>query len=188
MTATPREAATIEPACPAERDCAVPETIDILVADPRWESLRLAPLAERAFGAIFGRLGLSPEGREVSILACDDAEIARLNAEFRGKPAPTNVLSWPAFDLAPLQPGDPPPPPPPSTGFEDTLGDIAISYDTCAREAEERGIRLEDHVTHLLVHGMLHLLGYDHERDADAARMEALEVEVLATLGIANPY
>jgi len=163
-------------------------TVEILYEDARWQPAGLESLAEAACGAALAHLGLDQAEFEISLLACDDARIAELNAEFRGKPAPTNVLSWPAEDLAPEKDGAAPHPPsaPPAGPAE--LGDIAIAYDTCRREAEAQGIAFNDHVTHLVLHGCLHLLGYDHIRPQDAARMETLEVEILAKLGVADPY
>lgn len=168
----------------------MPAAIDVLIEDERWNSIKLTPLCNRAFAAVFADQGISGNGYEVSVMACDDARIAELNAEFRGKPAPTNVLSWPAHELAPLTAGDAPAPPPDITSnpMDAELGDIAISYDTCHREAETGNIAFEDHLTHLLIHSCLHLLGYVHETDADAARMEGLETKLLETLGIADPY
>ncbi len=125
---------------------------------------------------------------EVSVLGCDDARIGTLNAEFRGKPVATNVLSWPETDLAPADDGAAPTQPRPDPDGIHRIGDIAISYDTCLREAEAQGKPLADHVTHLLVHGTLHLLGYDHMRPQDAACMEALEVKILGKMGIPDPY
>ncbi|OWU70542.1 rRNA maturation RNase YbeY [Marinibacterium profundimaris] len=162
--------------------------VETITEDSRWEALDLEALADRAADAALTRLGLAPEAAEISLLACDDARIAVLNAEFRGKPAPTNVLSWPAEDLSPDTPGGDPLTPEPDPGGDLTLGDIAIAWDTCAREASAAGKPMADHVTHLVVHGVLHLLGYDHVDDADAARMEALEVEILSGLGLENPY
>ncbi|MAC79756.1 MAG: rRNA maturation RNase YbeY [Rhodobacteraceae bacterium] len=162
--------------------------IDILIEDDRWDALELDALADRAMGAALGHMGLDPDDCEVSLLACDDARIAVLNAEFRDKPTPTNVLSWPAEDLSPDTPGGDPLPPEPDPGGELSLGDIAIAYDTCAREAQAAGKPMQDHVTHLVIHGLLHLLGYDHVHDADAAVMEGLEAAILAGLGIENPY
>ena len=133
-------------------------------------------------------MGLDAEMCEVSVLGCDDARIAALNAEFREKPTPTNVLSWPAEELAAEEAGAPPAQPEPDFTGEIPLGDIAISYDTCAREAEAADKPMADHVAHLMVHGVLHLLGYDHIRDPDATLMERLEVEILGKLGIEDPY
>lgn len=166
------------------------EHVDVMIEDARWDGLNLSQLAERAFAATFDFLGLNRAGYEISVLGCDDTAIAGLNAEFREKATATNVLSWPAFDLAPEYAGGQPmaPPLPVSGPFETGLGDIAISFDTCTREALEQQIPVEDHITHLIVHATLHLLGYDHETDADAERMEALEIKALETLDIANPY
>lgn len=161
--------------------------VEITIEEPRWDVLGLERLAERVFTAGLGALGLEPEGCEISLLGCDDTRIADLNSEFRGKPTPTNVLSWPAQALAPGADGSPPPPEPDIFG-EMGLGDIAISYDTCAREAAAAGRNLEHHTAHLLLHGLLHLLGYDHIRDLDAEVMEALETKILGKLGIDDPY
>ena len=122
------------------------------------------------------------------MLGCDDARIAVLNGDFRDKPQATNVLSWPSEDLAAEEPGGTPYPPEPEDEEPHHLGDVALAYDTCAREAADRGIALEQHVTHLIVHGVLHLLGYDHMRDSDATLMERLEVEILGNLGLPDPY
>lgn len=162
-------------------------SLDINDEDPRWGDLEA--LARRAVEATLAHLGHDPACFEVSLLACDDARIATLNAEFRGKDAATNVLSWPSWDLSPETPGDEPEPP--ETGSPEdpeALGDIALAYETCLREALEQGKTLADHTTHLIVHSTLHLLGYDHIHDADAARMEKTEVAILAHLGILDPY
>lgn len=119
---------------------------------------------------------------EIAIRLTDDDEVHNLNRDFRGKDKPTNVLSFPQVQpdlLASLSNSD---------DGEILLGDIVLARETCAREADEKGVSLEDHATHLIVHGTLHLVGYDHMDDASAAAMEALEVKALASLGIANPY
>lgn len=159
---------------------------DTLVEDARWCTFGLATLAERAASATLAHLGLGPDNFEISILGCDDARIAVLNGDFRDKPQPTNVLSWPSEDRAAATPGALPDLPEP--GLDPELGDIAIAYDTCAREAGAAGRPLQDHVTHLIVHGVLHLLGYDHIRDQDATLMEATEVAILGKLGLPDPY
>lgn len=163
-------------------------TVDTLIEDDRWRVLDLPALADRAARATLAHLGLDPETCALTVLACDDARIAGLNAEFRDKPTPTNVLSWPAADLAPDRPGGTPAPPAPDFTGEIELGDIAIAWDTCAREAEEQGKPMVDHVAHLIVHGLLHLLGYDHIRDPDATLMEGLETRILGNLGVPDPY
>ncbi len=162
--------------------------IDIEIEDPRWQALDLESLAESAVSAALSHLDLDAEECEISLLACDDDRISELNAEFRDKDKATNVLSWPAEDLAAGEPGGTPQPPAPDFMGELALGDIAISYSNCLREAAEAGKTMADHCTHLLVHGTLHLLGYDHISDADAALMEGLETAVLGKLGIADPY
>ncbi|MEO0501913.1 MAG: rRNA maturation RNase YbeY [Pseudomonadota bacterium] len=164
----------------------MPHDIDILIEDDRWAGAGLATLAKAALYAVLDDQRLEQAG--ISLLACDDARIATLNAQFREKPTPTNVLSWPEDDLGADQDGGAPHPPQPDPDGTLSLGDIAIAYDTCAREAAEQGKPLENHVTHLLVHGTLHLLGYDHLRPRDAALMEALEVKILGKMGIPDPY
>lgn len=161
-------------------------TLDLLIEDARWESVDLAALATRAHDALCAQLGLDAAMCEASILACDDAKIRTLNGDFRDKDAATNVLSWPAEERA--TPGAVPPLPRADVFGTIELGDIAVAYDTFAREAEAAGKPMAEHVTHLLVHGLLHLLGYDHITDEDAAIMERTEAEILATLGIDNPY
>ncbi|MBW6506619.1 MAG: rRNA maturation RNase YbeY [Rhodobacteraceae bacterium] len=165
----------------------MPFLVDIVFEDDRWQGLGLQALADAAAGAVLGDQRLEGDF-EISLLACDDARIATLNADFRGKPAPTNVLSWPAEALAQEEDGAPPFAPDADAPMGAELGDIAIAWETCAREAAEQGKSMADHVTHLLVHGTLHLLGYDHIRQKDAALMEGCEQRILATLGIADPY
>ncbi|MCB1343229.1 MAG: rRNA maturation RNase YbeY [Pseudooceanicola sp.] len=163
-------------------------TLDLLVEAAGWQALDLNALAVRAVSVSLAHLGLDPYACEIALLATDDAHIATLNAEFRGKPTPTNVLSWPADDLAAEEPGAPPYPPEPDPDGTFPLGDIALAWETCNREATEQGKSPSDHVTHLVVHGLLHLLGYDHETDPDAALMETLEVTILGKLGLPDPY
>lgn len=159
---------------------------DTIIEDDRWQGLGFEALAERAAIAVCVHLGLDPEAWEIAVLACDDARIAELNADFRDKPTATNVLSWPSEERGAEVDGASPQSPEP--GFDPELGDIAIAYDTCAREAEEAGKPMADHVMHLMVHGVLHLLGYDHIRDKDATLMEGLETAILGKMGIADPY
>jgi probable rRNA maturation factor len=158
-------------------------SVDCLIEDKRWIAADLEGLAEAAAIATFAQLGL--EGYEISLLGCNDARIAELNADFRGKPTPTNVLSWPSDERGAATDGGQPLPPDPA---DPELGDIAIAYETCAQEAESEGKSLKDHATHLVIHGILHLLGYDHDRDQDATLMEGLEKQILGNMGVANPY
>lgn len=160
--------------------------IDIIIEDDRWSDCDLDALAVAASDAALAHLGLEPEAWEIALLACDDDKISELNEEFRGRPTPTNVLSWPSEERGAETPGDRPALPVP--GPDPELGDIAIAYDTCAREAMAGGKPLTDHVTHLIVHAVLHLLGYDHENDPDATLMEGIEREILGKMGLPDPY
>ena len=141
----------------------------------RW----IASLARRTLEAACP--GIGPAG--ISILLTDDAAIRELNRTWRGKDSPTNVLSFPATETAEGEV-----PEPEFAGVPLELGDIALAYETCARESGAQGKRFPDHVAHLVLHGVLHLLGYDHLDEDEAQRMEALEIRILAGLGIADPY
>jgi probable rRNA maturation factor len=147
----------------------VPFEVDILGGSPLWKG-REEGLA-RALAAAATSEGV---GGTVSLLLGDDASIAALNKEFRGKEGPTNVLSFP-----PAQAGE---------GADRFLGDIALAAETIAVEAEFQGKRFDNHAAHLVVHGFLHLLGYDHDDPAKAEAMEARERAILASLGIEDPY
>lgn len=163
--------------------------VDTIIEDPRWQAIDLPALAERIARAGLADLGLPPEGFMLCLMACDDARIAALNADFRGKPQPTNVLSWPSEERGAEHEGALPAPPEPGDAEDPAeLGDIALAWETCCAEAEAADKSLPDHVTHLVLHGMLHLLGYDHIRDGDAELMEATERRILAQLGVADPY
>jgi len=160
-------------------------TVELRIADSRWEAAGLPALARRATNATLVHLGMVSDAWTIGMLATDDAEIAQLNRDFRDSPVPTNVLSWPSAVRSPDRPGDTPAQPDPT---DPELGDIAIAFETCAREADAAQLALADHMTHLVIHGTLHLLGYDHVQDADAVLMEHLEIEILASLGVADPY
>lgn len=165
------------------------DLVETVIEDARWEGFGLPALAERAGRVALASLGLEAAGFAIVVMGCDDARIAVLNGDFRGKPAPTNVLSWPSEERGAEFAGEAPALPEPGSEDEpEPLGDIAIAWETCACEAAEQGKSMADHVTHLLVHGVLHLLGYDHVEDEDAALMEALEVRILASLGVSDPY
>ena len=150
-------------------------SIDTRVDGGDWPSpVMLDHLSTTALRAAAATQDL-PEGAEVSILFTDDEAITRLNGAYRGKPKPTNVLSFAANE------GNGPAMP--------LLGDIVLALETITREAMEQGKRFDDHLSHLLIHGFLHLLGHDHETgEADAQAMEALETRILAGIGIADPY
>ncbi|WP_173934635.1 rRNA maturation RNase YbeY [Chelativorans sp. Marseille-P2723] len=135
---------------------------------------KLQHLAQQAILAAIKRVG-APSAETVSIVFTDDAQMEDLNARFRGKNKPTNVLSFPAADM-------------PVSGEPRHLGDIVLAYETVASEAEADQKPFDHHLTHLLVHGFLHLLGYDHETPEDAEEMENLEREILESLAIGDPY
>lgn len=161
--------------------------LDILIEETRWEALDLEDLTARAVRETLSELGIGTDC-SLSLMASDDARIAKLNADFRGKPRPTNVLSWPAEERGATVPGRPPALPEPDPFGTIELGDIALAFETCLAEAAEAGKPFSDHVTHLIVHGLLHLLGYDHVDDSDAALMEGLEVKILGKMGLDDPY
>jgi len=147
-----------------------------LAACPDAESL-----AERAAGAVLGAAPPEVGGAPVVLLGIvltDDAEQRTLNRIWRGRDSPTNVLSF-----STTAPNEPSPP-----GAPVLLGDVVLAFETVAREAAEQRKHLADHLAHLVVHGVLHLLGFDHENDAEAAIMEARETEILSRLGVPAPY
>ena len=142
--------------------------ITLLVEDPAWRKSR--GLVARLRRAAEAALAAARLKGNFTVLLSSDKKLKALNHEFRGKNKPTNVLSFPA------------------QGDDGYRGDIAIAYGVAAKEAKASGKSLADHACHLVVHGMLHLAGYDHERAADAKIMEPLEVKILGRLGIADPY
>ncbi|MCY7270428.1 MAG: rRNA maturation RNase YbeY [Sphingomonas bacterium] len=163
-------------------------TLDIILdADPEWDSnIRWDELARSAATAAiaesaFPQLAEGPRAVEISLRLAGDEEVRLLNAQWRGKDKPTNVLSFPMAEGAELAGAT-------GEGPELMLGDIILAHGVCGREAEAKAFPIERHAAHLMVHGTLHLLGYDHEDEAQAADMEAREVRALARIGIANPY
>ena len=164
--------------------------VDLVIEDEAWTAA-LPDLAEVAEAAARMAIGVLPEGLRdagICVLACDDDRIAKLNADFRGKPRPTNVLSWPAQALAPATPGGAPDLPQATESGFLMLGDVAIALQTTASEAENASRPLKSHVLHLILHGTLHLLGYDHETPEDAEVMEGIERRVLMSAGHPDPY
>ena len=161
-------------------------SVEVILEDERWNELDLESCSQSAFDAVMSYFNLMDARFECCVLGCDDAKIAELNGDFRDKPQATNVLSWPSEERAAEEEGARPKLP--DATFVPELGDIAIAYDTCLREADAGQIAPQHHVTHLIVHAVLHLLGYDHIRDQDATLMEGIEIEILANMGIANPY
>ncbi len=149
--------------------------IDIIVESALWRAEpRAATVLRRAIGEAAEMTGATAGPSEVAVMLCDDAAMGELNGRWRGRAAPTNVLSFPAAH--------------PGAERSGMLGDIAIAYETTAREAQAEGKCFTDHLAHLAVHGFLHLLGYDHHAETEAGVMEQLEASILARLGIADPY
>ena len=146
-----------------------------------WDRLAEAAASAAIAESAFPRLGSGERLVELSIRLSSDAEVHALNSEWRGKDKPTNVLSFPMAEPDQLSDAN-------GAGPELMLGDIILARGICATEAEEKAIPLESHAAHLMVHGTLHLLGYDHMDEESAADMEAREVRALARLGIADPY
>jgi len=145
----------------------LPFDIDIAVQSDVWADSQ--GLIHNSIRAVLNVLD-TPRVGELSIVLSDNAQVKVLNREYRGKNKPTNVLSFPISPPAPM------------------LGDIVLAYETVEREATEKGAAFEAHMMHLLIHGFLHLQGYDHENESDAEVMEALEIKALKTLKISNPY
>ena len=162
-------------------------TLDIILdADPEWDSSssRWAELARSAAGAAiaesaFPQLAEGPRPVEISVRLAGDDEVRQLNAQWRGKDKATNVLSFPMAGADEFESAH---------ESELMLGDIILARGVCAAEAADKAIPVDQHAAHLMVHGTLHLLGYDHREEKDAADMEAREVRALHRLGIANPY
>lgn len=152
----------------------VPLTVDINIEKGDWPE-RLVPLAERVLATALEHSGYAVEGPcEISVLLTDDAAQQALNREWRGKDKSTNVLSFPALDA-----DDP---------IEGLLGDISLAYETLVREADKLEKPFAQHFAHLLVHGMLHILGYDHLSEDEALAMEARETDIMGLLGYPDPY
>jgi probable rRNA maturation factor len=145
----------------SEEKTVMPVSVEIQFRDAKWETLLTRKAVREACEATFKK-------KEVTVVLANDVFIRKLNRDFRGKDKPTNVLSFP--------------------GDADNLGDIVLARQTIVREAKEQGKTPRDHAVHLVVHGMLHLLGYDHEKAKDAEIMESLEIKILKKLGVSNPY
>ena len=141
---------------------------ELNIGSPLWKEFKPHPIIEKTLTAIAEHEELE-EGLEVSILLADDAAVQTLNRDYRSKDKPTNVLSFPQDD-------------------DVLLGDIAMAFETLVREAAEQEKTFHDHFTHLFIHGVLHLLGYDHEEHDDQEDMEKQEIDILHGLGIENPY
>ncbi|WP_035266041.1 rRNA maturation RNase YbeY [Ahrensia sp. 13_GOM-1096m] len=150
--------------------------VEIDIAENAGDWPNVKDLVQRAITHVFDMLEMADVESELSLVLTDDTEVQGLNAAWRKKDKPTNVLSFPAFEI---EAGQKPGP---------MLGDIVLAYETVKREAEQESKSFEDHTSHLIVHGLLHLLGYDHENDTEAEHMEGLETTILGKMGIDDPY
>ena len=150
---------------------------DMAINAEGWQNEEtLRRLVDSVLQATLQELGFDNIDSELSLVFTNDADIREINGKWRHIDKPTNVLSFPAFALQPGQePGE-------------ILGDIVIARETVAREAAEEHKSFDDHLSHLVVHGLLHLMGYDHQNDEEAEQMETLERKILASLGISDPY
>jgi len=151
--------------------------VEFVATSPRWRAaLPARALARETIAAAVAESGVAlARGAELCIHLADDEHIRALNARWRGLDKPTNVLSFPAAEPADL-------------ATARLIGDVVLAFETTAREAADEGKPLADHYRHLVAHGFLHLIGFDHEDDAEAQRMEAIETRTLARLGVADPY
>jgi probable rRNA maturation factor len=149
-----------------------PLDIEIVRQSDGWDGAKIRDdlLSQAALAAFNAATPNMKKAGEVAILLTGDAEMQALNRQWRGKDTPTNVLSFPSGEQ------------------DGHLGDVVLAYETVEREANQQTISIADHAAHLVVHGMLHLLGYDHEQEDEAVKMETLETKILSTLGIADPY
>lgn len=145
-------------------------SVGVVIEDHAWSTQGVSnELVENAVLALWRSISTDAALVELTVLLANNRRVQALNAQFRGKDKATNVLSFPSGD-------------------DEYIGDVALALETVVQEAAEAGVSLNDHVTHLVIHGTLHLLGHDHENDDDAEEMEKIEVSVLKDLGIANPY
>ena len=146
-----------------------------------WEALVRSAAEAAVAESAFPQLATAERPVELSVRLTSDAEVRALNGQWRGKDKPTNVLSFPMLDAEDFNAAS-------VAGPELLLGDIVLARGVCMAEAADKGIEVEDHAAHLIVHGTLHLLGYDHHEDGEATDMEAREVRALRRIGIADPY
>lgn len=162
------------------------DEIDIIIESERWAAAlpEVERTVARAAAAAFARATPGAGVNACALLLSDDAQLRELNRRFRGLDKPTNVLSFPAGPAG----GDPQLPPASGPGQPLAWGDVAIAFETTAGEARGQGKSLADHLSHLVVHGLLHLFGYDHEAAEEAEAMEAMEREILSDIGIDDPY
>jgi probable rRNA maturation factor len=149
--------------------------INILIDDSRWKPLGPEELVLKAYKGVSEVLEVSENNPVFSVTFTNDAQIQHLNKTYRHQDKPTNVLSFPSLEQSLFQ-------------EEEELGDIFLAFETIEHEAHNQNKALNDHTLHLIIHGILHLLGYDHEQENEALEMETLEIEILKKLNIDNPY
>lgn len=158
----------------------MPPKIDVIIAEPRWQMINLPLIASSACTAALNYANAQPNDWEVALLACSDQRIAELNFQFRNRNQSTNVLSWPAANDLEHTYCDH------SGGVH--LGDIALAWETCSAEASAYNSTMVAHVSHLIVHACLHLLGFSHYTDEETTEMQFVEAKALASIGITSPY
>ena len=153
--------------------------VDVVIEDGRWHQIELKDIATDSCAAALKTVGHQARRHEIAILASSDKRITELNDRYRGQKKPTNVLAWPApkSEIDSM-----------TTSEERFLGDIALAWETCVGEADASGRSISAHVSHLIVHGCLHLVGFHHRTDTETEKMQNLETKILATLGITSPY
>ena len=161
--------------------------VEFSIEDRQWHAIDFINLVTLSCATTFKYLGID-DRFNISVLACNNKRISELNLVFRKLKEPTNVLSWPNKDRSAKNSGTIPEVPIFKKNFDTELGDLAFAYPYCAREAKAIGCPLSDHITHLTVHGTLHLLGFDHVSPGDMELMEKVEIRILNVLGLEDPY
>ena len=161
--------------------------LDFSIEAPQWQKVEFVNLVKKSCEATFNYLEIDNRFH-ISVLGCNNKRISELNLIFRKLKEPTNILSWPSKERFPKKVGLSPEIPIFKQRFDNDLGDLALAYSYCAKEAKVIGRSLSDHLMYLTVHGTLHLLGFDHLSDEDAELMEKVEKNILNTLGLEDPY
>lgn len=156
--------------------------IELIMEEPKWEMLELSEIAYSACKAAIRNAKVRSDKCGIAVLACSDARITELNHRFRNENKPTNVLSWPTTTEVAKFPHEN------HKTHLPHLGDIALSWETCSKEATEWQLKLEAHVSHLIIHACLHLMGFEHKNNIEANKMQQIEIKALASIGIPSPY
>lgn len=156
--------------------------VELIVEEPKWEMLELSVITYSACKAAIKYAKVRSDKCVIAVLACSDARISELNFRFRSVNKPTNVLSWPTISEVAKFPHEN------QKTHLPHLGDIALAWETCSKEAKEWKRNLEAHASHLIIHACLHLMGFGHKNNIEAKKMQQIEIEALASIGISNPY